>query len=169
MTASNPPPDLNELAGAPVDEVDVALLAQLARAYEHLDPVPSGLVDRIAFAVTLHELHAEIAELQRAGMPVGVRAVDATDAQTVTFTSSTLTTMVTITTTSTESVRVDGWVAPGARVSVELRRRAGSLHTTTDADGRFVFESVPRGMAQFVLRREPAAVHNPVITPSIEL
>jgi len=43
------------------------------------------------------------------------------------------------------------------------------LQVTADADGRFVFEDVPRGLAQFVLRAPPGDRHPPVVTPSIDL
>jgi hypothetical protein len=66
-------------------------------------------------------------------------------------------------------VRIDGWVAPGGGVSVELRIVDHSLHTVADADGRFVFEDVPRGMAQFVLRPPSGVSQKPVVTPSIEI
>ena len=51
----------------------------MAQLYDTLDPVPSGLVDRIQFGITLDALHAEIAELQRSGDLVGVRAEASTD------------------------------------------------------------------------------------------
>jgi hypothetical protein len=162
-------PDLDQLAAAPIDDEDVRVLRQLAGVYEQLDPVPTGLVDRIQFGITLDALHAEIAELQRSAGLVGVRAETAPPgSQTVTFTSSDLTTMVTITPTLVDRVRVDGWVVPGEGVDVELRVPGGSLHARADEDGRFVFDDVPRGMAQFVLRRS-AADRRPVVTPSIEL
>ncbi|PZS13986.1 MAG: hypothetical protein DLM57_15465, partial [Pseudonocardiales bacterium] len=93
----------------------------------------------------------------------------ATDAQTITFTSASLTTMVTITLTSADRARLDGWVAPGGGVSIEVRVSDGSQHTTADADGRFVFDDVPRGLAQFVLRPPTGSTQSTVITPSIEI
>ena len=76
--------------------------------------------------------------------------------------------MVTITPTAADRVRIDGWVAPGGGVVVELRIVDETRTTTADPDGRFVFDDVPRGLAQFTLRA-PNGARPPVVTPSIEL
>jgi hypothetical protein len=162
-------PSMNPMAAGVLDDVDARILGEIAELYATLDPVPTGLVDRIQFGVTLDALHAEIAELQRMGDLAGVRGGEAAEAQTVTFTSARLTTMVTITPSTADRVRIDGWVAPGGGVSVELRLVDDRLATTADADGRFVFEDVPRGLAQFVLRMPGTSPHPPVVTPSITL
>jgi hypothetical protein len=161
-------PSLDELAAGAVDDVDVQILRQTAALFDALDPVPAGLVDRINFGLTLEALHAEVAELQRSANLAGVRADTDSDVQTITFTSSSLTTMITVTPASGDRVRVDGWIAPGGPVAVELRSRVESRRTTADEDGRFVFEDVPRGLAQFVL--QPAGAEGPtVVTPAIEI
>jgi hypothetical protein len=160
---------LDDAAAEPIDADDLRVLSDVAKVYSTLDPVPSGLVDRIRFGITLDALHAEIAELQRAGGLAGVRTSGATAAQTVTFTSPSLTTMVTITPTSTDRVRLDGWVAPGGGVEVELRLVGVTLSVTADANGRFVFDDVPRGLAKFLLRPPTGGPPSVVVTPSIEL
>jgi hypothetical protein len=165
-------PGLDELAAAQIDANDTRLLEQMARLYETLDPVPDGLVERVQFGITLDALHAEIAELQRAGELAGVRSDAEADTNSVTFTSSTLTTMVTISPARGGLVRIDGWVAPGGEVDVELRLVGETRHTSCDADGRFVFTDVPRGIAQFVLRTPRALDEDDdhtVVTPSITL
>jgi len=166
---TNPRPSVEELAAGQIDRGDLAALDRIAELYAQLDPVPDALVDKIQFGMTLDALHAEIAELTRTADLVGVRSAGATDVQTVTFTSATYTTMVTITTLSADAVRIDGWVVPGVGVSVELRTESESLTAVADADGRFVFERVARGLAQFALRADGAAVAPDVVTPSIEL
>jgi len=165
---TNPRPDETALAAGSIDAVDVATLQRIEALYGQLDPVPAGLIDRIQFGITLDALHAEIAELQRSADLVGVRSEGAADAQTVTFTSARLTTMVTISRISADAVRIDGWAVPGAGVTVDLRTQGGTQTVVADDDGRFVFESVPAGMAQFVLRGTDQA-DPPVLTPSIEL
>jgi len=161
-------PSVDELADQAIDAIDVANLRAMAEMYSALDPVPDGLVDRVKFGLTLEALHAEIAELQRDTEFAGVRSEATGDVQSVTFTSSTLTTMITVTPTSADRVRVDGWIAPGGGVEVELRGRVSSRRTVADADGRFVFDEVEKGLAQFVLR-PPTAEARPVVTPSIEI
>jgi len=163
-----PRPTLDELAEGEIDATDVEILARTAAVYAALDPVPTGLLDRIQFGITLDALHAEIAQLQRSGDLSGVRSADATETQTVTFTSANLTTMLTVTVLCSDRIRIDGWVAPGGGVSVELRRVDGSETTVADADGRFVFPEVARGLAQLVLRPPASAGQQTVITPSVE-
>jgi hypothetical protein len=162
-------PSLDELAAAPLDDEDARVLSHVASLYDALDPVPDGLVERIQFGITLDALHAEIAELQRSGDLVGVRADDVTEAQTITFTSSTITTMITVTPTSADRVRIDGWITPGADVTIELRMPDEVRTTTADVDGRFVLEDLPRGYAQFVIRPPASSGQAPVVTPSIEI
>lgn len=158
-------PSLEALAAGEIDETDLGNLALLAELYTTLDPVPQGLVDRVQFGITLDALHAEIAELQRSADLVGVRSDAATA---VTFTSTSLSIMVSVTELSADRVRVDGWIAPGAHASVDLRRTDGVSTQVADEDGRFVFADVPRGLAQFVVRVAGEDAR-PVITPSIEI
>jgi hypothetical protein len=158
------------LAARELDQADQDLLQRVAELFAAVDPVPVGLVDRITFGITLDALHAEVAELQRQdAAPVGVRGQTPSDVQTVTFTSASLTTMVTITQLSADRVRIDGWVAPGAGVTVELRLVDANRQTTADEDGRFVFDDIPSGMAQFVVRSAGEESQSVVITPALEL
>ncbi len=170
--SDNDRPSVETLASGQLDADDVATLRRVAALYDLADPVPDGLIERIQFGITLDALHAEIAKLQRLESELlGARGgeLGATEVQTVTFTSPSLTTMVTITAAGAERVRLDGWAAPGAGLEVELRIVGGVLHAVADADGRFVFEDVPRGLAQFVLRAPDDSGRPPVITPSLEL
>lgn len=161
------PPSVEQLAADPIDDLDVAALRQTAAIFDAIDPVPAGLLDRINFGLTLEALHAEVAQLQRSEQLAGVRAESDNDVQTITFTSTALTTMITLTPTSVDRVRVDGWIAPGARVAVELRAQTGNRETVSDEDGRFVFDDIPRGLAQFVLR--PDNEVGAVVTPALEI
>lgn len=160
---------VDQLAAGEPDELDLRTLRHLARLYDTTDPVPSGLVERIQFGITLDALHAEIAELQQSGELTGVRADELTEARTVTFTSSSLTTMVTITRTSAERARIDGWIAPGGGVTVQARTVDGVTTAVADGDGRFVFDDLARGLVQFTIRPPQGAPGPPVLTPPIEI
>jgi hypothetical protein len=164
--------ELDRLAALPIDDADLRALDVLRGIYEVGDPVPPSLLDRVKFAITLDDLEAEVARLQREAVPefAEARSEDVLKAQTVTFTSETLTTMVTITPMPSGRVRLDGWASPGGGLDVELRVGETTHHTVADEDGRFVFEDVARGLAQFVLRpRGDGEPENRVITPAIEL
>ena len=91
-------PDESTLASEPLDALDEQLLLTVRNMHARLDPVPSGLTERIKFELTLAALHAEIAELQQLS-PAGVRGDETTYAptQSVTFTTSRLSLMVTVT------------------------------------------------------------------------
>lgn len=166
---TSPTDDLDTLAAGEIDDLDVATLQRMAALYDTLDPVPPGLVETVTFELTLEALHAEIAELQSIDSLTGVRSEGAVEAQTITFTSSTLTTMITISPAGPAQVRVDGWIAPGASVEVELRMGDTVRTTRADADGRFAFDDVAHGMARFVLRPPGADSTGVVVTPSVEL
>jgi hypothetical protein len=159
--------ELDALAAGELDDEDAGILSRIERLFSTMDPVPAGLVDRINFGITLDALEAEVAELQRSGGLAGVRTADS-DVQSVTFTTASLTTMITVTPVAADRVRIDGWIAPGAAMDVELRMVGESRHSAADIDGRFVFDDVPRGLAQFVLR-PPGDATRPIVTPSIEI
>ncbi len=152
----------------PLDDVDLAILAELREALEGADPMPADLDERVTFALTVQALRAEIAELERVpAEPVGVRTVDYTRVQTVTFTSESLTAVVTITPLDHDSARLDGWVEGAAR-EVEIRERNRTATTAIEEDGRFAFPKVERGLAQFVFRLDDDSAA-PVITPALEI
>ena len=170
-------PDESTLASEPLDALDEQLLLTVRNMHARLDPVPSGLTERIKFELTLAALHAEIAELQQLS-PAGVRGDETTYAptQSVTFTTSRLSLMVTVTAPSDGlldesaaqgTITVDGWVTVAGTV-VELRVGDLSLTVTADEHGRFVLEGVPHGPGRFVLR-PPGEGERPIITPSVEL
>ncbi len=162
---------LDELATQPVDHDDVALLAELARIYERIDPVPEGLVERIGFTLTLADLEIELARLSaETREPVGARGEERV--RTVTFSSDSLTTMVTVTPQDAGQFRIDGWLAPGAALDVELRTDHGSMRTAADRDGRFDFVEVRAGLVQLVIHPTDdcdVRLVSPVVTPAMEL
>jgi hypothetical protein len=164
------------LAAGELDDADRALVAALADLYRAVDPVPDGLVERIQFELTLDALQAEVATLTQLDLAAsGARSAPAagtiTEAvRTITFSAETVTTMVTLTRQDDRTIRVDGWVVPGAGLRVEVLLADGGRQTETDADGRFVVEGLPRGLAKFALHLVTAdGSPHTVVSPTIEL
>ncbi len=78
--------------------------------------------------------------------------------------------MVTFTPQPDGTVRVDGWAAPGRRVAGRgVACRTGPVRPSADADGRFVFDDVPSGLAKFALYVPRGTEVATVLTPTIEL
>src|SRR5690606_21563397 len=154
----------------PLDAVDLALLADLARIVEEIDPVPDVLVVRSLFAITLAGLEAEVMELEYVQVPeMSVRGdAPPVEARTITFTSESVTVMISLSATDDGRVRIDGWAAPATALRVELHRPGTVSETASDEDGRFVFDAVDRGPAILVVRRADGA-GGAVSTPVVEL
>jgi len=153
-------------AAGPVGPDDLALLERLAALWARQDPVPAGLAERVEIALTLDALETEVAALTQVDLAAsGSRAGRTESVRTVTFSTESIDVMVTLTDAPDQTVRVDGWVAPAASVRVEVLREGGTVEVTSDEDGRFVVEAVPKGLARF-------ALHPPgrtVLSPTIEL
>lgn len=157
-----------QLAGAPLDASDAIVLSMIADLYDLLDPVPSDLVDRLQFSITLDALNAELAELQQQPA-LAFRGEQTSTVNTLTFTSDSLTTMVAISPDGPDRVRIDGWIAPGAGAVVELHQGAFTRRVSADADGRFAFEDVAHGLTRFVVSAADPGAHPPVMTPAVEI
>jgi hypothetical protein len=159
------PEELADAAG-PVGPEDLTLLQRLGALWDAQDPVPAGLAGRLEFALTLDALETEVATLTQVDLAAsGSRSSDTEAVRTVTFTSESLDTMVTLTDAPDGTVRVDGWVAPGAAMRVEVLLEGATLEVESDEDGRFVCESVPKGLAKFALHPHGRTV----LSPTIEL
>lgn len=159
-------------AAQPLDAGDVALLTQIRASYDAIDPVPDYLVERVQFALALDEVFTEVAELTR--MPMDTLAVRGEPlagkrAETLTFSAEHLTVMITVTQQADGSLRVDGWAAPPAPVAVKLRMQGFEGEVAADESGRFVFETVPAGFAQFSFRPADRGEDGVIVTPLFEL
>ena len=162
--------DLDRLAEEPLDADDLRALAALRAIVSASDPVPSGLAERSKFAMTVAALEAEVAQITRAGAETaGVRTTTYDRAQTITFTSAHLSAMITIEQVDGGRARISGWVSADGPTAIELRERSRTQSTETDAEGRFRFTTVERGLVHLVLRRLDLPDSRPVITPAIEI
>ena len=147
------------------------MLNAMRAMYDEADPVPSGLVERIQFEITLDALEAELATLMQLDLAdAGARGTATEAVRTITFTSESLTTMVTLT-------PQPGGSGPGRRLGGARRRHPGRgaaapadpRETCADEDGRFVFDALPSGLAKFALHLETENGSSTVMSPTIEL
>lgn len=156
-------------AEQPLDASDEAVLAALRHLHEVADPVPDGMVDRVVHAVAWHEVQAEVARIVDHGSQlVGARGTDDGHRRTMTFSGTTTSITVMISRRGEQHRRVDGWVTndgPGG-LAVRLRHLGATQHAQVGQDGRFAFEEVDRGPAQFVLERGDEHL---LVTPTVEL
>lgn len=147
-----------------LDEQDLATLAAIRALYAATDPPPSGLTDRVKFALTVAALEAELAEIISA-TPALARSSDYEMATSMSFSGDELSAMITVEHSGRLRV-VAGWVtAPGARV--ELRTGAATFQATADAEGRFTIEGLAPGLVHLVVWRESPS--RPLITPTFEI
>jgi hypothetical protein len=176
-----------------IDARDLANLGHVRDLFAHADPVPSDLAERVKFALTVHALHAEVAELMDSALLTtrgAEAAVEPTPTDSVTFTAASVSLMVTAGPSDAsdawdasdasdasgasgpgragERVRVDGWVTtPGAQV--EAVTNEGSRTAISDANGRFVLDDLPHGPVHFVVTDPGNDETRPVITPTIQI
>lgn len=146
---------------------DDQLLDALRTLWERRDPVPTGLVDRVQFAIWLEDLDTEVEMLaltSEVDVAAGARSTET--ARTVTFSTDHLSIMITVSERPDGRRRVDGWVSPASSGEVVVRQADGSSRdAVVDADGRFALDDLVPGMAQLVLRSDDSSV----ATPPIEL
>jgi len=164
-----PDPEIDRLAAEPLDDQDLRALATVRSIFAASDPVPPGLADRAKFAMTVAALEAEVAEImQTSAEAVGVRAKVYDRAGTVTFSTDALSAMITIEPIDGARAKLSGWVSDRP-TAVELRERSRTQTTETDAEGRFSFAEVERGLVHLLFRRIDQPDSRPVITPAIEI
>jgi hypothetical protein len=143
------------------DDLDREILDRVAR----FDPPPADLDDRVLFALSLDSLASEVARLT----PALAEARTSERTRTITFDADSRTVMITVVERPGNLVRIDGWLAPAAPLAVELRfpEPAAPRTVTADDTGRFVFDEVPHGLAQFLVH--PTTDTARVVTPSLIL
>ena len=138
-------------ADGPLDDFDFALLDDIRELFQTVDPMPAELPERIRFFLSLRDLEVEMAHLAEEELSAaGVRGTE--QSRTITFDSESLTVMIRIDPNQDGTVRVDGWLAPAQRREIEIKTAADPLSISSDDQGRFAFDRVPRGTAQLIVR-----------------
>jgi len=152
-----------------MDETDFAVLRQIKNLFDSADPMPADLPERIRFALALRDLEFEVARLSAEQDQPMPSARGAEQSWTVTFDSKRLTIMIRVDSNKDGTARIDGWLAPPQRRTIELKTGRAALTAVADERGRFVFTSVPRGQAQLLVRAEPgtAGTGRSVLVPPI--
>ncbi|ASW55545.1 hypothetical protein [Plantactinospora sp. KBS50] len=149
---------------------DRALLAELRSMWETADPVPADLATRALFLLELDDLDVELMSPSQELATAGARGAESIS--TITFASDQLTVMVTISHSGPQRHRLDGWLAPGVALRVDLRAGSEVRENVADANGRFVFTDVPSGFFQLVIHPtdHPAVrLTRPLVTPATQL
>jgi hypothetical protein len=147
---------------------DDAMMTEVARLVNELDPPPVGLVERAQFAIAIDDIDSIDIELARWADTRPLAGVRGGMPGTITFFVGDLTVMVNVTRTG-ERQRIDGWLVPAGEHGVEVRvADHGSTETTADEGGRFVLTEVPRGTTQILVRMK-ADRPRTVVTPTVVL
>ena len=159
--------DLEDLAQGPMDQNDIEILGSLREMWDAVDPLPEGLTDRIQFAMSVASLEAEVARIVEESEALASVRSTYERATSVTFETSSVSAMLDIDEVGPDTVDITGWVSVKP-MEVELRESSRSRFTHTDANGRFEFAGITRGLVHLVFRAsEPGS--RPIITPAIEL
>jgi hypothetical protein len=168
------PPDASgqPTADQPLDDIDLAILDEIRAEFERADPMPADLPERIRFSLALRDLEVEVARLAAEENQLLLAARGQEQTRTVTFDSDSVTIMIRIDSNNDGTARVDGWLAPPQRREIELKTTAHVLRAVSDEQGRFALASVPRGMAQLIVRpagHRPGEPGRSVVTPALIL
>ncbi len=154
----------------PLDAQDSVILSDLREIYTHLDPVPLTFPERVKYAMTVHMLEAEVAELTATPMAL-VRSEVGERVDNISFSGSSMSLMVSLS-TEAAGVRVDCWVTvPGALVEIHATGNDvdDERSAVTDAQGRCHFIDLPTGPAHFIVWADAQRTSRPIITPKVTL
>lgn len=127
-------------------DTDAEMFRALRRIWEHVDPLPTDLVDRMVAAVASADLSREYALLTLVSQSELAPVRGEADALTMQFSDGTTSVLVHVVPSGDGLRRIDGWV-DAVSTSIELEQGDRSW-TTTAEQGRFAFEDVPSGITR---------------------
>lgn len=143
---------------------DDDLLASLATALEHAEPVPEDAVAGAQAALTWSTIDAELAELlyDSAADPEPVLVRDATNARLLAFAGEGLSVDIEV-----QDGGLLGALAPPGRFAVEVQQPSGATVVESNESGVFRAEGLRAGPTRVVVRQ--LAGETIVVTPWVML
>ena len=148
---------------------DDELYAALRTAVDEIDPMPTGLVDRMIAAVAVADVSREYALLTLMENAHAAVRGDS-DTTTLQFSDGTSSILLHISRAVSGRRRVDGWVDADA---AELRLIQGEGHreriwsAVPDEQGRCAFDEIPPGLSRALLIT--AGAEKDLLTPQFEV
>jgi len=144
----------------------------LAQMWQHRDPMPDGLIDKVLVAMELENLDQEYELLhlvERSRELDGVRGVS--DAFTIAFSGGPFSLLLRVSSLGEKFCRVDGWVSPPQAMQVKVTQQSRSWKALVDSLGRFEIDRLPAGLTRFWLFADDATdeAERSFATPTFEL
>ena len=147
---------------------DAALFARMRAMWQHIDPAPADLVDRMVAAVAVEDLSREYALLTLVSGDLAAVRGDA-DTATLQFSDGTTSVLLHVSATDDGSCRIDGWV-DAAALAIRLSQGDREWSADPGEHGRFAFDSIPPGVCRLrlVVRGADDELHD-FQTPQFEV
>lgn len=150
------------------------LLGVVRQAWNALDPVPEGLVERMQALVASEDADLDyelLVLVERSRELAGTRG--GSPAYTLQFAHGDVALLVRAAGAEegTAGARLDGWLAPAVAMTVRAARvddGGGEWHVEADHRGRFEFKNLPSGLFRLFLTPRDAGAR-PFGTPAFEL
>ncbi len=149
---------------------DAVMFAQLRAVWEHLDPVPVDLVDRMVAAVAVADLSREYALLTLVEGAHLAAVRGEADTATLQFSNGAVTVLLHVSATEDGRRRIDGWVDGGV-LAVRLAQGDRDFTAELGESGRFAFDAVPPGLTKvrLAVRADGDDAVREFMTPQFEV
>ncbi len=149
---------------------DAAMFAQLRAVWEHVDPMPADLVDRMVAAVAVADLSREYALLTLVEGAQLTEVRGEADTATLQFSDGKVSVLLHVSATDDGRRRIDGWV-DGAVLAVRLAQGEREFAAELGDSGRFAFDAVPPGLSRvrLAVRADGEADLREFMTPQFEV
>jgi len=146
---------------------DAALFAALRAMWEHYDPVPADLADKMVATIAIDDLAREW-ELLSLLEDAALGAVRGGDPTTLQFGDGATSVLLHVSDTEDGRRRIDGWV-DGTVLAVRLVAGAKERSASPTPTGRFAFDAVPAGTVRIRLVIKDGEGLRDFVTPEFEV